>query len=87
MAFIDALEEEAQAQLDEVRKERVYQGSNPDYMKRAKLALGIIGSYVRLRATVANEHTNKLVEMRMLGETPDPALVARSPRTVKAIKA
>lgn len=83
--FVDMLAEEAKEQLAEVRKERAYQGNNPDYHKRAKIALGIIGSYVRLRATMANEQTNRLVEMRMLGETPDPALAGRmGPR--KALK-
>lgn len=42
--FVDMLAEEAKEQLAEVRKERLYQGNNPDYHKRAKIALGIIGS-------------------------------------------
>lgn len=82
MEFIKSLESEAQEQLDEVRKERVYKGSNPDYHKRAKIALGVIGAYVRLRATIANEHTNRLVEMRLLGDAP--AAMVEAP--VKVLK-
>jgi hypothetical protein len=64
--FVEALESEAIEQLGEIRAARTYQGSNPDYQKRAKIAIGVIGAYVRLRATMANEKTNELVEIRML---------------------
>ncbi len=63
--FLDALESEATDQLSAIREFRVYQGDNPDYRNRAKLALGVIGAYVRLRATLANEKTNELVERRL----------------------
>lgn len=71
MAFIDNLEAEASEQLDVVRAARVYQGSNPDYKAKAKIAIGIIGAYVRLRATIANERSNALIEQRLLRELPD----------------
>ncbi len=70
--FVDALEEEATAQLDEIKAHRAYQGSNPEYYKRAKMAIGVIGSYVRLRATLANEKTNELVERRLSIQAVDP---------------
>lgn len=63
--FIAALEEEATEQLDAIRQFRTYQGNNPDYNKRAKMAIGVIGAYVRLRATMANEKGNELVERRL----------------------
>lgn len=63
--FVEALEEEAIEQLGAFRAYRVYQGENPDYKQRAKIAIGVIGSYVRLRATIANEKSNELIERRM----------------------
>lgn len=63
--FIGALESEATQQLSAIREYRTYQGNNAEFRNRAKVALGVIGAYVRLRATVANEHTNRLVERRM----------------------
>jgi hypothetical protein len=65
--FIEALESEAVEQLAALREYRTYQGANAEYRLRAKLAIGVIGAYVRLRATVANEKTNQLVEMRLVG--------------------
>jgi carbon monoxide dehydrogenase subunit G len=66
-AFIDALGEEAKEQLSEIRAARTYRGNNPEYAKRAKMAIGVIGSYVRLRATLANERSNELVAIRLVG--------------------
>lgn len=68
MAFIDELESEATSQLSEIRAAREDQTSNPDRLKRAKLAIGVIGAYVRLRATMANEHGNQLIERRLVGD-------------------
>lgn len=68
--FIESLEEEAVAQLGELRKFRVYQGQDPDRRQRAKLAIGVIGAYVRLRATLANEKSNELIEQRLLAGRP-----------------
>lgn len=75
MEFIKKLEEEAVEQLSELRKYRIYQGTDPDKRQRAKLAIGVIGSYVRLRATMANERSNELISQRLLtagasGELP-----------------
>lgn len=67
MEFVTALEAEAVEQLSAIRAARTYQGENPDYQRRAKLAIGLIGAYVRLRATMANEKSNELIEMRILG--------------------
>lgn len=65
--FVKALEAEAIEQLSLIREYRNYEGNNPDYKNRAKAALGVIGAYVRLRATMANEHSNELIAQRMLG--------------------
>jgi hypothetical protein len=66
-SFIEDLEAEAKEQLACVQAFRTYQGANPDYKQKAKLAIGVIGAYVRLRATIANERTNELVSLRLLG--------------------
>jgi hypothetical protein len=77
--LIEALEDEAVEQLSEVKAFRTNRSEKhfDNYQKRAKVALGIIGGYVRLRATVANEETNRLVAMRLerggLPEAPAPA--------------
>jgi carbon monoxide dehydrogenase subunit G len=76
--FLKALEDEATEQLVEIRAARTYQGNNPEYKQKAKIALGVIGSYVRLRATLANERTNELVEMRLLGGAQTKALTGVS---------
>jgi hypothetical protein len=70
--MLEALEEEAVAQLDEVKTLRTHRSVKTfdEYMKRAKVACVIIGSYVRLRATIANEETNRLVEQRLVGQEP-----------------
>lgn len=70
--FVEALEQEAQEQLNSVRAYRTYQGKDPEYRNRAKLAIGVIGAYVRLRATMANEKSNQLIERRLLNEQSAP---------------
>lgn len=72
--FIQALEDEAYEQLAAIREARIYSGSNPDFRLRAKQALGVIGGYVRLRATMANERSNELMTMRILGSGAAKAL-------------
>lgn len=63
--FIREMEEEAREQLKEIRAARLYQGTNPDYRYRAKTAVGVIGAYVRLRATMANEEGIRLATRRL----------------------
>jgi len=76
--FVKALEAEATEQLAEIRQYRAYQGNNPEYARRAKMAIGVIGAYVRLRATMANEQTNRLVEIRLAGSAQPKELAAAS---------
>ena len=73
--FVKALESEAVEQLDAISAYRTYQGNNPDYAKKAKMAIGVIGSYVRLRATMANERSNDLIEKRLVGSGPVPKML------------
>jgi hypothetical protein len=72
--FVQALGKEAVEQLAEIRAYRIYQGENPDYARRAKMAIGVVGAYVRLRATLANERSNDLIERRLLGPRGGDAL-------------
>lgn len=69
--FVEALESEAVEQLETIKAYRTYQGTNPDYKQRAKMAIGVIGAYVRLRATMANERSNDLIEQRLIGSGDD----------------
>lgn len=71
-AFVQALEAEAVEQLAAIREFRTSQGNNPDYRARAKMAIGVIGAYVRLRATIANERSNDLIERRLGIEESKP---------------
>lgn len=67
--LLESIETEALEQIAEIRKFRTYQGQNPEYKHRAKVAIGLIGACVRLRATMANEETNRLVARRLDSET------------------
>lgn len=62
---LKAFEDEALGWLEELRAYRVYQGQNPEYKAKAKIGVGAIGAYVRLRATMANEKQIQLIERRM----------------------
>lgn len=85
--LLEALETESVSQLDEVRSFRTARGKRTfdEYQKRAKVALGIIGGYIRLRATLANEETNRLVAMRVEGS--GPRLLPAVPKPTKRLRA
>lgn len=70
--LIDALETEATEQLKEIQKLRETHNAETfkEYMQRAKVACVVIGSYVKLRGTQANEETNRLVAKRLDHELP-----------------
>lgn len=74
MSFIDALEMEAREQLTVLKETRVANSVTPDSARRTKLAIGVIGAYVRLRATLANERTNELVARRLDASEPTKLL-------------
>jgi hypothetical protein len=65
--LLEALESEVLAGFDAIRAYRTYRGNDPDYHRRAKFELGLMGNYVRLRATLANEESNRLIAIRMAG--------------------
>jgi hypothetical protein len=67
-SFVSALGTEATEQLAAIREYRLREGSDAgDLRLRAKMALGVVSAYVRLRATLANEKSNELIERRLLG--------------------
>lgn len=70
MTFIEELEAEAREQLAVIRAARETTGDQ-ESRQRTKAALGVIGAYVRLRATLANEKSNALIERRLL-QAEDP---------------
>lgn len=60
---IDAYEEAALKGLEAIREFLAYQGSNPDYFKRARVGAVPVSSYTKLRGTQANmEATDVLRE-------------------------
>jgi carbon monoxide dehydrogenase subunit G len=70
--LVTELHDEATEQIKQIRAYRTYQGTNnTEYKAKAKIAIGVIGAYVRLRATMANEQSNRLIEARILGDSPD----------------
>lgn len=78
-----SLENEAVDQLAEIKKLRETPAGSKsveERMKRAKIAIGIIGGYVRLRASISNEHSNQLIERRLNRE--DISLGISKPKAV-----
>lgn len=75
--FVDELAAEAGEQLKELRKYRIYAGTSSEPKARAKLAVGVIGAYVRLRATLANERAIDLA-MERLSAPERPALPGKT---------
>jgi len=68
--ILESLENEAVLQLGEIRTLREERSPKnfEENIKRAKVACVVVGSYVRLRATMANEETNRLVSKRLSGK-------------------
>lgn len=67
----EALTAEALAQVKEVKKARTHKGNDPDRQRNAKTAIGIIGSCVRLKATIENTRHNDMAVMRISDEGAD----------------
>ena len=72
--LIEALEDETVEQLEEIRAFRTNRSASTfeTSFKRAKVSMGVLGAYVRLRATIANEETNRLVSLRLEAGAPAP---------------
>ncbi len=64
----EAVIPEAIEWVEELRSYRTYKGKDAEYFRKARIALGVVGSGVRLCATIENSRTNDLVERRMLGD-------------------
>lgn len=61
-----------------VRAFLTYQGANRDYFNKARVGVGAMGSYARLRATMANEQALRLMELRSAGPNePKPKAIAK----------
>lgn len=62
--------------VNELRKYRIYQGKDPEYFKKAKIGLGVLGRAVSLSATIENSRGNDLIESRVkvleAGTVPEP---------------
>jgi hypothetical protein len=65
--LIEALATETVEQLAEIRALREHRSERTfkEYMLRARVACVVMGSYVKLRGTMANEETNRLVAKRL----------------------
>jgi hypothetical protein len=64
-ALADVVIPEAVEWVSELRAYRAYQGKDPEYFRKARIGLGVVGSAVRLCATIENGRTNDMVEARL----------------------
>jgi len=67
----DAIVPEAIEWVGELRKYRTYQGKDPEYFRKARIGLGIVGAGVRILATIENNRSNDLIARRLALEAPD----------------
>jgi hypothetical protein len=66
-----------------VREFLTYQGENKAYLNRAKAGAVAMGSYARLRATLANEQQIALIQQRLASGEP-PIGLLNGPREESA---
>jgi len=64
-SVLEEFEETALQGCRAVREFLTYRGGNKEYLNRAKAGAVAMGSYARLRATIANEAQIKLIERRL----------------------
>lgn len=64
-SVIEEFEETALLGCKAVREFLTYSGENKAYLNRAKAGAVAMGSYARLRATMANEHQLKIIQERV----------------------
>lgn len=50
-----------------IRQFLTYQGGNPDYYHKARVGAAAVSGYTRLRATIANEESNRLSALKLEG--------------------
>lgn len=63
--IIEAAEDVAREGLKAMKAFLAYQGNNKDYLARAKVGGVAVGSYTRLRATMANERQLDILTVRL----------------------
>jgi len=51
--------------VKELRAYRIYKGKDPEYFRKARIGMGIIGAGVRICATIENSRTNDAIEKRL----------------------
>lgn len=75
---LNELEDTVGPALKAVRAYLSYQGDNPQYRDKAKIAIGAIGSFAKVRASETNRLQVELVADRMYG--------AEEPKRLRAAK-
>lgn len=78
-ALAAAVIPEAIEWVAELRKYRTYQGKDPEYFRKARIGLGVVGSGVRLCATIENSRSNDLVQERLRLGGDEPLTTRRLP--------
>ncbi len=71
--MFERLGEAALGALDDYMAFRAYQGSNPDYYRRARLGIPVLSTYGRVRGTRANERQLQMLERRIASGEVLPA--------------
>ena len=64
-ALAEAVVPEAIEWVKELRAYRIYQGKDPDYFKKARIGIGVVGGAIRLCATAENARSNDIIQARM----------------------
>lgn len=72
---MDELEDVAMESAKQLRAFFAYQGTNPQYFQKARLACGMIGAYARLRASETNRMAVE-VTVGKIGGGSAPLLLA-----------
>lgn len=69
----NAVVPEAVEWVKELQAYRIYKGKDAEYFRKARIGLGVVGSAVRLCATIENNRSNALIEERLRASLPPPA--------------
>ena len=68
--LLSELEAEARAWVSELKALREYQGNDPRYYQKGKLAVGIIGGLARMRASESNRLAIEFAASRAVTALP-----------------
>lgn len=77
--IVTELEEASRAALEDYHAYRTYQGSNSEYFRKARLGVGVMSVYARVRGTRANERALDLMAHRMMGGGASGGVVTEGP--------